>query len=400
MTIPGYRPFRVLAIGHCYIDTLPRQKWYALRDAAPECDIRVITPFAWPDPLGVIRSLPVAFNRLTFTPMRTVGAGYGSRYFYASADLIRVLREHSPDIIHIDHEPWAVVTAQIALLAKWLAPNARLVVFSWWNKARWIPLPWRPVHRWVLGRTALLQVGNQDAVGVHRAHGYRGPIVVMPQLGVGCERFHPGPADPRFRATISPSCCVVGYVGRLTREKAVDVLIEALAGLRDLDWHLMVVGSGPAAADLERLVAERGLTDRVSFVGAVLQERVADWMRCMDILVLPSSREWHEQFGHVLIEAMACGQAVVGSDSGEIPNTIGDAGLVFECGNHQQLARHLALLIRDPGIRRDYGARGRRRVLERYTDEVIARRLREEYHRLITPNVAVDMTKTLTSDAR
>lgn len=381
---PENRPLRVLAIGHCYIDTLPRQKWYALRDLAPECDIRVITPLSWPHELGTLRSSPVATDRLAFLPMRTVGTGYGSRYVYASWDLVRVLRDHDPHIIHIDHEPWAMVCAQVAVLARWCAPRARAVSFSWWNTPRQIPFPWSVIHRSVLSQTALLLVGNQDALGVHRALGYQGPMMVMPQLGVDIERFHPGPADGQRRATIPASArVVIGFVGRLLPEKGVDILIEALAGIRELSWHLLVVGAGPAARALTDLVAERGLADRVSFVGAVLQEEVPEWIRRMDVLVLPSTCEWHEQFGHVLVEAMACERAVVGSDSGEIPNTIGDAGLVFPCGDHRQLGKYLAMLIRNPDALRDYAKRGRERVLEKYSDVALAHQLRAVYHDLL-----------------
>jgi glycosyltransferase involved in cell wall biosynthesis len=97
----------------------------------------------------------------------------------------------------------------------------------------------------------------------------------------------------------------------------------------------------------------------------------------MSILVLPSltTPTWKEQFGHVLIEAMACGVPVIGSDSGAIPEVIGGAGLVVPEGNVEALAAALRGLISTPLLHADLAARGRARVLSHYTNEAVASRL-------------------------
>jgi glycosyltransferase involved in cell wall biosynthesis len=105
--------------------------------------------------------------------------------------------------------------------------------------------------------------------------------------------------------------------------------------------------------------------------------------RRMDVLVLASRTmpSWKEQFGRVLIEAMASELAVVGSDCGEIPHVIGDAGLVFREGDAEALRAQLQWLLDAPGERSRLGAQGRKRVLERYTMEGIARSTIEVYER-------------------
>jgi len=91
-------------------------------------------------------------------------------------------------------------------------------------------------------------------------------------------------------------------------------------------------------------------------------------------LVLPSvSRlNWVEQFGRVLIEAMACGVPVAGSNCGEIPHVIGDAGLVFPEGEAGALADALAALASDPARRAALAERGRARVLAQFTQAQVA----------------------------
>ncbi len=98
------------------------------------------------------------------------------------------------------------------------------------------------------------------------------------------------------------------------------------------------------------------------------------YLREMDVLVLPSRTRpnWKEQFGRVLIEAMASGVSVVGSSSGEIPHVIGDAGVVFPEGDAQALRHQLLQLMQNPQERVDLCNRGRQRVLEHYTQAAVA----------------------------
>jgi glycosyltransferase involved in cell wall biosynthesis len=97
-------------------------------------------------------------------------------------------------------------------------------------------------------------------------------------------------------------------------------------------------------------------------------------MREFDCLVLPSRSRpnWKEQFGRVLIEAMACGVPVVGSTCGEVPHVIGDAGLVFPENDAAALAAHLRALCGSAELRADLARRGRARVLAKYTQQQVA----------------------------
>ncbi|MCA9977007.1 MAG: glycosyltransferase family 4 protein, partial [Anaerolineales bacterium] len=81
---------------------------------------------------------------------------------------------------------------------------------------------------------------------------------------------------------------------------------------------------------------------------------------------------WKEQFGRVLVEAMACETAVIGSTSGEIPHVIGDAGLIFPEEDVDSLHQHLLTLMQSEIQRRELGQKGRQRVLAHYTQAQIA----------------------------
>jgi len=107
----------------------------------------------------------------------------------------------------------------------------------------------------------------------------------------------------------------------------------------------------------------------------------------LDAFVLPSRSQhnWVEQFGRVLVEAMACGVPVVGSDCGEIPRVMGDAGLVFPENDVEALREHLVRLMRDSDLRAGLARRGRERALARFTQAHIAAQTVEVYRALTSP---------------
>ena len=139
-------------------------------------------------------------------------------------------------------------------------------------------------------------------------------------------------------------------------------------------WRLHIAGEGPEKQTLQQLALELGIHRQVHFDGAVSSEQIPAYLRQMDVLTLCSRTlpNWKEQFGRILVEAMACEVPVIGSDCGEIPNVIGSAGLVFPEENVDVLHAHLLELMQSEEKRRSLGKNGRRRVLEKYTQAQIA----------------------------
>jgi glycosyltransferase involved in cell wall biosynthesis len=329
----------------------------------PQIELTVVVPPYWRDERGEIhleRQHTTGYE-LVVEPMLLNGHFHLHWYPGLGKQMQRV----QPELVHIDEEPYNLATAH----ALWLARRvgAKSIFFSWQNIQRRYPLPFHLLERYVLGRADHGIVGNKESSQVWRAKGYQGPLAVIPQFGVDPEIFQPAPR-PAGRGFI------VGYVGgRLVEEKGVDLLLEALAGLEGM-WRAYVLGSGPVREALQEQAQRLGLADRVSFDAPIPSARMPAYYHQLDALVLPSRTRpnWKEQFGRVLIEAMACGIPVVGSDSGEIPHVIGDAGLIFPEGRSDLLQAHLRELLRDPDLRTNLAQKGRERVLSRYTQAQIA----------------------------
>jgi glycosyltransferase involved in cell wall biosynthesis len=169
---------------------------------------------------------------------------------------------------------------------------------------------------------------------------------------------------------------VFGYVGRLVAEKGIDWLLESwrIAGLPD-HARLVFIGQGP----METAVRAATTADpRIRLIGPVPLDQVPTVMASLDALVLPSltTRDWWEQYGRVITEAMASGVPVIASDSGAIPEVVGDAGIIVSEGSTAELAAELRRVSQDPAICRVLAEAGLARAQTAFSPAVEAERVR------------------------
>lgn len=341
----------------------------------PDVELTALVPPSWDDPSGPIRLERSQADgyRFLVDPIRFNGQYH--LYYYPT--LPQRLAQFQPDIVHIDEEPYNVAT--------WLAMRqsqavgARALFFSWQNLARRYPPPFNRLEKDVLRRADFALMGNHEAVQVWEEKGYRGPSRVIPQFGVDPNAFCPDDRRDRGRAFI------IGSANRrLVPEKGVDLLLRAAAQLSGV-WRVHIAGEGPALNALKQLARDLGIEGRVHFDGAISSQQMPGYLRQMDALVLSSRTlpNWKEQFGRVLVEAMACGVPVIGSDCGEIPNVIGPAGLIFHEENIDGLRERLLQLMQDDELRLELGRRGRERVLANFTQAQIAAQTVEVYRQML-----------------
>lgn len=339
----------------------------------PEMELTVVVPPYWSEPGRVLSLERLHTAGYTLMVEEMVLNGNFHLHFYPR--LGRQLRRAQPDLVHIDEEPYNLASVQ----AQWLArrAGAKSLFFSWQNINRRYPLPFRWMERYVLRHADYGIVGNQESASVWRAKGYKGPLAIIPQFGVDPELFAP-------RGKTTGRVLTVGYAGRLVAEKGVDLLLAALADLEGT-WRAVIVGSGPAKHELEMQAKELKLADRVSFLPQIPSGEMPALYHQLDLLVVPSRTRpnWKEQFGRVIVEGMACGVPVIGSDSGEIPHVIGDAGLIFPEGRSDLLRDCLAQLLLSPERRADLAQKGRERVLSTYTQAQIAARTYKVYQSVL-----------------
>ncbi len=344
---------KVLTIAHNAVAASNRRRVDAL--GAHGADVTLLTPPWWHEE-G--RRIDVPHNA-PWRVGRTLGTGNGTRHVYLTG-LVDAMRAR-PDVIDLFEEPFSLVALQTLVAREVLAPHAALVLYSAVNVAR----TWRPPYRWVerlvLRRADGAHAPNADVPPILRARGLRGPAQVIP-LGVDVERF--SAADPMPRPDIPRPR--VGFVGRLEPVKGLDVLLAAFRLLQSTA-ALVIAGDGP---ERPRLV---GTPAHV--LPALPYEDVPAFLKAIDVLVLPSVTILplhREQFGRVLVEAMAAGVPVVGSSSGAIPEVIGDAGLVVPERDPAALAAAIDRVLTDSALRASLTDRGRQRVTARFAWPVVA----------------------------
>jgi glycosyltransferase involved in cell wall biosynthesis len=372
----GARHIRVLMISKACLVGAYQRKLEEIA-AFSEIELTVVVPPEWREPSGAVIRLVRAHvqgYKLLAEPMAL--NGHFHLHFYPR--LARHFDQARPHIVHIDEEPYNLATFQALQLA--LRRNARALFFTWQNLDRRYPFPFNWIERYNLRHAAFGLAGNHQAVEVWRAKGYTGPMCVIPQFGVDPDLFR-----PRERTDAAERGFAIGCVARLVEEKGVDVLLRAAAELPGA-WRVYVLGTGPQRQSLEALAHELKLNDRVIFEQPIPSTQMPAYLEGLDALVLPSRTRpnWKEQFGRVLIEAMACGVPVVGSTCGEIPQVIGDAGLVFREDDADALRQCLLRLMREDDLRLALAARGRARVLANYTQKQIAAATVQVYRQMMS----------------
>ena len=357
---------KVLILSRALLWASYRQKLTELENLG--VDVTAVVPSRWREGVGYQMVEPghTGEYRLIQTDIRFNGHFHAHYYPH----LRDILRRERPDVVHLDEEPYNLATYLGARASCGLGiPN---VFFTWQNIHRSYPLPVRILERRTYALAVHALAGSDGAASVLRAKGYAAGITVVPQFGVDPAVFAPGPStDHPF---------TIGFLNRLVEGKAPLLAVEALADLPP-EVHMKVIGDGVMREPLLDLIHAKRLDERVQVQARIPSTAMPSLLHTLDVVVLPSitTTTWKEQFGRILIEAMACGVPVIGSDSGEIPNVIGDAGLVVPEGSAPALADTIRSLLDDAGLRAELKQRGRRRVLEHYTHARIAEKTKEGY---------------------
>ena len=208
------------------------------------------------------------------------------------------------------------------------------------------------------------------------------PVHAVPK-GVDARVFRPDGPDVRATLGLAGRRVVVS-VGRFVPIKNMALLVDALARLRQVDTaaHLLLVGEGPDRRALQQQALRLGVVDAVTFVGYIPQEQMAPYYRAADVFALASE---FDNSPNVVLEAMACGLPVVGTDVGGVAEYVIDerGGSLVPRADADAMARALDRWLSDAGARRQASAFNRQRVVDRFSWRASAERLLEVYREVL-----------------
>ena len=225
---------------------------------------------------------------------------------------------------------------------------------------------------------------SEDLYRACRKCGVKPRNAVLLENGIDTEEFtrRTSVADAKQRLGIPQECTLIGAVGRLSPEKAFDILLRSVREIRTAghDVRLVIVGEGNDRVRLEALATELQIADRVTFAG--WQSETRSYFEAFDIFALSSLREG---LPNVLLEAMALEVPCIATRIAGIPKLIrqGENGLLVEAGDQVGFTRGLLNLIANPIRRGELGFAGRRTIESRYSFASRIEKLSEDYNVLM-----------------
>jgi phosphatidylinositol alpha-1,6-mannosyltransferase len=363
---------RLLTIGHSYVVGANRMLAHHLAvEGAGDWVVTAVAPAQYRGDLGTVSAMPFDAEACT---LRTVPVRLDRvpHFMWYGAELHRILSD-GWDVIHCWEEPYILAGAQVARSAP---RGATLVPATFQNLRKTYPWPFSAFERSVMRRAdGWIAFGQtiHDALAPGDLYAARPSRVIPP--GVDVERFRP---DARLgfgvRETLgwTDDDLVVGFLGRFVPEKGLATLMNALDASR-APWRALFVGGGPNESELRGFAARH--PSRVHVETSVAHDDVPRWLNAMSVLCAPSrtTAAWREQFGRMLIEAMACGVPVIASNCGEMPAVLGTAGLVVGERDVAAWAAAIDRLLGSAAVRADYAASGRARAVSAFAWPVVAR---------------------------
>lgn len=373
-----FQTIRVLRIAHASLTPALRGRERAIVKTFSNVDMQVITPPVWEEAGVDVRAVDD-----DFFPVIKAGTFLSKHiqlFAYNPLPIIKALRRHKPHIIDMDHEPYSIPCAEIITLRNIFCPLAKIVMQTAQNIPKRYPPPFTFLEKRAFRQVSAAYMCSSSVGEVLDEKKFTKPQILSP-FGVDLDKFYP--AEKQNSEKDKP--VTIGFIGRLLEAKGLLTLADALANLKTENWRLLIVGDGERRKVLEEKLASAGLLERTQFVGAVPYDETPDYFRELDILVVPTrtTPKIREQFGRVIIEAMACKVPVIGSTCGAIPEVIGDAGLVFRENDAADLSEKLRKLIGNSNLRQELATAGRKRVEENYTWEFAARQIYKAYLKVL-----------------
>lgn len=290
------------------------------------------------------------------------------------------LKRIDPEVILIENEPWSFLRWQVWAHSLF-HPKALLAEFTWENikrpSVKGVILDF--VYRLTARTSGVIVAGNEQAKELLVEAGKsKDKILVAAQLGVPDENFPKVSSseknDWKRNNGFKEQDIVIGFCGRFIEEKGILELLEAMKVLNKKNdvYRLVLLGDGP----LKETVSEE-LNGAGIIVPPVKHYEVPDYMKYWDLAILPSKRSmrgaqlWEEQFGRVIIEAVAAGVPCIGSSSGAIPEVLGFESAVFKEGDADAIVSKLEELA-SAEVREKLYQLQSTRVSEIYTHSSIA----------------------------
>lgn len=275
--------------------------------------------------------------------------------------IIKFLKLHRPKIIILDIDPISVSALQIGLWAKIFksklfcisCENISLDIFDSYRRRGIKGIFFTIIKKILLTITKNLVNGvftiNNEGTKIFKSENFEN-VKKIP-LGFDPKYFNINPVERKaVRSKLGLDGFVIGFFGRITYEKGIHILIDALEMIKNYKWTLLIdefdIYKSKFQENIHNQIVRSGLINRVVSVNPKHDE-MGNFINSVDVVVMPSisTSTWEEQYGRIAAESMACGKLVVASISGALPMLLNGRGILFDEGDAECLSNILKRLI-------------------------------------------------------
>ncbi len=251
---------------------------------------------------------------------------------------------------------------------------------------------YRIIDAFLLRRFDLVAGVSDEIVAEMKGRGIKNSVKVP--NGIDVKKFHieKKVARSALHFGLNPHSTLFGMISSLTSEKNHALVVDALARLENEDIELLIVGDGPLLSKLKKRVARLGVSDRVFFVGR--QNNIREILSVVDVFLLSSIKEGLPM---ALLEAMACGKAVIVSRVGENAHVVDDGrnGLVVESGDVSGFTNAMQVLINRKDLITEFGRKARKTVEQKFSSKIMTRSYCHLYDQALTGSVSLSQSNRI-----
>ncbi len=297
-------------------------------------------------------------------------------YFYPL--IINEIKSFNPDIVDIIEEPYSCITGYTVMLLKMFFPHVKICFFSAQNIYKKYPFPFSWIQSYVLKNSDFAFPCSSEVAEILKKQGYKKNYAVLP-LGTDVEKF-------KCVREYNKTKLTVGFAGRLEKVKGIDILLEAICKdeFKNVDFKIAGVGS------MEVEVKEKIKSYyNIELITDLKHEQMPEFYKNIDILLNTSvtQKNIKEQFGRVVVEAMAAGCIVITSNSGEPKNLVLDKTLIYNENSSEELSKKLEtvinLILNQPEKYKELSINNIKHSQRNYSWEKVAQITFESYKTLI-----------------
>lgn len=368
---------RILAINSTFREEKYYSRWRLMAEENPDIDITLIGPSKWEGTVGTHKILypeDIKENRFEVLHVNMLSKNrlVNKLNGIVSLKLLNILRRKKPDLIYMIGYEKGNFVYEVNLARKLFFPKGKIVGFTMRGLDMPLHLKFYRLH-WNLSRKIY------DAFCCHYPQGMKvlreqgnfdKPIYMQTQVGVNSDIYFTDTNSRKFirdKHNIKEDEFVFGSAGRIVSLKGVYDIIEALP--LNGKWRFMMIGGGADETTIKEIIKEKGLQDRVILTGGITDGGdVAKYLNALDCFVhVPkTTKKWVDTFPLSVVEAMAIGLPVIGSDSGVIPYQVGEKGIIVPEGDSKAINNAMQYVLNNPKVAKEIGKSMKDRVMHTF----------------------------------